>query len=83
MSFEYQNGLACTLSGVAEQHGRLHRINGATYRCSDGLDTTAFVYDLQTTSLGIQGRIYAPEVGRGCREAAKFSSVYTVPPAAQ
>jgi len=76
MSFEYQSGLACTLSGTAEQHGSLHRINGAAYKCSDGLDTTAFVYDIETTSLGIQGRIYAPSVGRGCKEAAKFSSVH-------
>jgi len=79
MSFEYQSGLSCTLTGVVEQYGSLHRIPlvpGANYKCSDGLDTVAKVYELKVTSLGVEGRIYAPTVGSGCKEVSKFSAVY-------
>jgi hypothetical protein len=83
IQFTYAGGLSCTLSGALEQYGSLHRINGAAYRCSDGLDTTATVYDLKSGSLGIEGRLYAPTVGAGCREAAKFSAVYATGQAAE
>jgi hypothetical protein len=83
MQFTYAGGLSCTLSGTLEQYGSLHRINGAAYRCSDGLDTSATVYDLKSGSLGIEGRIYAPAVTAGCREAAKFAAVYATGQAAQ
>jgi hypothetical protein len=36
----------------------------------------ANVYELKVTSLGIEGRIYAPSVADGCKEVAKFSAVY-------
>jgi len=83
MDFTYSGGLSCTLSGVLEQYGSLHRINGAAYQCSDGLNTTATVYDLKSGSLGIEGRLYTPTVGAGCREAAKFSAVYATGQAAE
>jgi hypothetical protein len=79
LSFAYGSDLTCTLTGTVEQHGSLYRIPlvpGATYRCSDGLDTTANVYELKATSMGIEGRFFAPSVGLGCSEVAKFSAVY-------
>ena len=83
MEFTYSSGFSCTLSGALEQYGSLHRINGAAYRCSDGLNTTATVYDLKSGSLGIEGRLYAPTFAAGCREAAKFAAVYATGQAAQ
>lgn len=79
LAFEYDSGISCTLTGVVEQHGALHRIPlspGARYTCSDGLDTVASVYELKVTSLGIEGRIYAPTVASGCKEVARFSAVH-------
>lgn len=83
MEFTYSSGFSCTLTGTLEQYGSLHRVNGASYRCTDGLNTTATVYDLKSGSLGIEGRIYAPTVAVGCKEAAKFSAVYSTGPGAQ
>ena len=86
MTFEYQGGLTCTLTGVVEQYGSLHRIPlspGAQYQCSNGLSTVANVYELKVTSLGIEGRVYAPSVNLGCKEVAKFSAVYLTDFAAQ
>ena len=79
MTFDYGSGLTCTLTGVVEQYGSLHRIPlspGAQYQCSNGLSTVANVYELKVTSLGIEGRIYAPSVADGCQEVAKLSAVY-------
>jgi hypothetical protein len=83
LSFQYQGGLSCTLSGSLEQHGGLHRVYPARYSCSNGLDTVAMVYDLKAGSLGIEGRFYAASVGGGCSEAGKFASVYAVGAGAQ
>jgi hypothetical protein len=86
MTFDYEGGLTCTLTGVVEQYGSLHRIPlspGAQYQCSDGLSTVANVYELKVTSLGVEGRIYAPSVANGCKEVAKFSAVYLTDFAAQ
>ena len=83
MVFTYTSGLSCTLAGTLEQYGSLHRVNNASYRCSDGLNTTATVYDLKSGSLGVEGRIFAPAVALGCKEAAKFASVYATGQAAQ
>jgi hypothetical protein len=44
---------------------------------------TATVYDLKSGSLGIEGRLYAPDVAAGCREAAQFSAVYAAGQAAE
>lgn len=82
LAFTYSSALSCTIAGTLEQHGSLHRMNNASYRCSDGLNTTVTVYDLKAGSLGIEGRYYAP-TSYGCKEAAKFASVYATGPAAQ
>jgi len=66
----------CTLSGPLEQHGQTYRIPGASYRCTGALDvsTTATVYEVKATSLGIEGR-FAATLSNGCREDANFSAV--------
>lgn len=79
LSFSYGSNLSCTLTGTVEQHGSLYRVPlvpGAAYKCSDGLETTANVYELKATSLGIEGRFFAPSVGSGCSESTRFSAVY-------
>lgn len=75
LSFTYESGLTCTLAGTLEAHGSLYRIPDATYKCSDGLSTTAVVHELKATSLGIEGRYAAPSVGSGCSENANFAAV--------
>lgn len=73
--FKYTNGLVCTLSGSIQQHGRLYRIPSATYTCSDGLDTSAVVYEISATGQGVEGRFDAASIGGGCREEARFAAV--------
>jgi hypothetical protein len=74
MVFDFTSGLSCTLSGTLIQNGQLYRIPSATYTCSDGLDTTASVTQIKSTSQGIEGRLFAADVGDGCSESASFSA---------
>jgi hypothetical protein len=71
--FDYTSGLSCTLSGTLVQNGQLYRIPTATYTCSDGLDTTATMSEIKSTSQGLEGRFFAANVGDGCNEGASFS----------
>lgn len=73
--FKYTTGLVCTLSGAIEQHGQLYRMPSAAYACSDGLDTTATVYEIKATGQGVEGRFDAPSIGGGCREQGRFAAV--------
>ena len=75
-TFTYADA-ACTLSGTLEQHGTTYRIPGATYKCTGGFEftTTATVYEVKATSLGIEGRFAATLPAVGCREDANFSAV--------
>jgi hypothetical protein len=75
-TFTYTNA-TCTLSGTLEQHGTTYRIPGATYACTGtfALSTTATVYEVKATSLGIEGRFAATLPTVGCREDANFSAV--------
>ena len=78
MTFVYsggQNPLTCTIAGTSIQNGSIYRIPNATYKCSDGLDTTASVSDLRATPLGFEGQFTAASVGGGCRESARFGGV--------
>lgn len=75
LRFDYVGGLTCTLSGILDQHGSLYRVPNASYVCSDGVSTTALLFEIKATSLGIEGKLAAPSVGGGCREDAKFSAV--------
>jgi hypothetical protein len=73
MRFTY-GARACTLAGTLVQTGQIAGIPSATYKCSDGLNTAASVYNLRATPLGIEGQFSAPAVGGGCREEANFSA---------
>jgi hypothetical protein len=73
--FAYTSGLSCTMSGTLTQYGQLYTIPGASYACSDGLNTTAGMSEIKATAQGIEGRFAAPSVGDGCREDASFSGV--------
>jgi hypothetical protein len=66
--------LTCTLAGTLAQTGLVYGIGSASYQCSDGLKTTASVFDLRATPLGIEGQFSAPSVGGGCREDARFAA---------
>jgi hypothetical protein len=75
--FTYDGGATCTMSGTLQQHGFLYDITGASYVCTGGLtySTTARMYEIKATSLGIEGRLQAPIPGAGCAEDAVFSAV--------
>ncbi|HXX86656.1 MAG TPA: hypothetical protein VEN29_22085 [Casimicrobiaceae bacterium] len=64
--------LTCTFTGTLVQYGQLYTVPSANYSCSDGLNTTASMSEIRATSLGIEGRYSAPNVGGGCREDATF-----------
>lgn len=76
MVFAYTGGsnLTCTIAGTLVQNGAIYRIASATYKCSNGLNTNATVSDLRATGLGIEGQFFAPGVGGGCREDARFAA---------
>ncbi|MEO8740701.1 MAG: hypothetical protein ABI537_13505 [Casimicrobiaceae bacterium] len=75
MVFSYNSGLSCTLAGTLTQFGKLYLIPTTSYKCSDGVDTSASMGELTATNLGIEGRFSAPIVGGNCREDATFSGV--------
>jgi hypothetical protein len=78
-TFNYENGLTCTLSGALQQFGQLYEIPNASYSCSDGLSKTAAMDEIKATTFGIEGSFSAPDVGGGCREDATFSAVFLPP----
>ena len=71
----------CKLSGTPTQFGQLYTMPATTYKCtaySDGhttLNTNASMSEIKATSLGIEAKFSAPDVGGGCAEAAAFSAV--------
>lgn len=75
--FTYDSGATCTMSGTLQQHGFLYDITGASYVCTGSLtfNTSARMYEIKATSLGIEGRLQAPIPGAGCAEDAIFSAV--------
>jgi hypothetical protein len=74
-TFAYSGSVTCTLAGQLQQHGQVYVVPSATYACSNGLSTTASMSQIRATSLGIEGRIYAPNVGDSCTESAAFGAV--------
>ena len=76
LSFTYNSGATCTLSGTLQQNGQLYQMGGATYACSGSLNfnTTATVYELKATAQGVEGRL-AATLPSGCQENANFSAV--------
>jgi hypothetical protein len=75
-AFSFGGGVTCTLTGTYEQHGQYYLIPNATYACSNGLNTTARMTEIKSTALGIEGRLFAPSVGDGCAENARFAAVF-------
>jgi hypothetical protein len=75
----YTAGGSCTLIGPSVQQGQLFSIPNASYTCTFGANTTATVYEVKATSLGIEGRWVALTVGDGkggsCRQDASFSAL--------
>lgn len=76
LTFTYDTGATCTMSGTLEQHGQLYRILNAFYACTGSLTytTTATLYELKATAQGFEGRLSAQLPG-GCQEDANFSGV--------
>lgn len=66
--------IACTMSGVAVQEGQLFRISSATYTCPTGTNTTATLYEVKATALGIEGR-WTAKIGGGCQEDGRFAAL--------
>ncbi len=68
----------CTMSGTGIQEGQLYRIPGASYVCTNAstttLNTTATVYELKATAVGIEGRWLA-NTGGGCQENGTLAGV--------
>ncbi len=60
--------------------GLLFRVPAATYVCKNGttttVSTTATIYEMKATSIGLEGRWLATNVGGGCAEDAKFATVF-------
>jgi hypothetical protein len=76
LTFTYASGATCTISGATQQHGQLFDMPDASYVCSGTLSytTTATVYEMKATALGLEGRVSAT-VGSGCKESANFAGV--------
>jgi hypothetical protein len=76
LAFGYGSGANCTLSGTAERKGPLFQIANAAYKCTGKLtvSTTANVYEVRKTSLGVEGRFTA-RLSSGCQETASFAAV--------
>lgn len=66
----------CTLAGTLQQYGHLYRVPNATYTCGVA-GSTGIVYELQATSLGLEGRWAQPVVvnGASCTEFGRFSAL--------
>ncbi|HEX6138644.1 MAG TPA: hypothetical protein VF059_13395 [Casimicrobiaceae bacterium] len=76
LTFTYDSGATCTLSGALQQYGQLYDMPAASYACTGnlGFTTTASVYELKATAQGIEGRL-AARLPSGCQENASFSAV--------
>jgi hypothetical protein len=68
--------LSCTFSsvGAVTQNGPLFSFP-ASYSCTGQAAATATVYELRTTSLGVEGRWTAPNIDGCLREEGRFSAV--------
>jgi hypothetical protein len=65
---------ACTMVGGPIQEGQLYRIPSAAYTCAGGINTTATVYELKATALGIEGR-WTANIGGGCQQDGRFAAL--------
>lgn len=76
LTFTYDSGATCTLSGTLQQHGQLYDMPSATYACSGSRNFTAAatLYEMKATAQGFEGRLSA-NLPSGCQENANFSGV--------
>ena len=76
LTFTYASGATCTISGATRQYGQLFDMPSASYVCTGTLSytTTADVFEMKATALGLEGRLSAT-VGSGCQENANFAGV--------
>jgi hypothetical protein len=78
--FVYAGTENCTFAGNFTQQGLLFRIPLASYVCKTGttttVSTTATVYEIKSTSIGLEGKWFVQNVGGGCTEDAKFATVF-------
>jgi hypothetical protein len=77
LAFAYEGlGATCTMSGALTQNGLLYSVPAATYTCTDGLSTTASMFNIKQTGQGIEGQFTAPGTnGDNCQETTRFSAV--------
>lgn len=70
---------SCTFDGAYYQEGQLFRMPSASYVCTNGgatvLNTTASVYALKSTAVGLEFQWFAPSVF-GCQEDGSVAAVY-------
>lgn len=76
LTFNYDSGAVCTISGTLNQHGQLYDMPSASYTCTGSLvfTTAAALYELKATAQGLEGRLSA-NLPSGCQENANFSAV--------
>jgi hypothetical protein len=76
LTFAYDGGATCTLSGTLQQYGQLYDMPNASYQCTGSLTftTTATLYEMKATAQGFEGRLVA-NLPSGCQENANFSGV--------
>ena len=79
LDFTYAGNENCTFAGIYSQQGLLFRVP-ATYVCKTGttttLNTTAAIYEMKSTSIGLEGRWTVADSGDGCQEDGKFATVF-------
>jgi hypothetical protein len=80
LDFLYAGTENCTFAGNYSQQGLLFRVPGATYVCKNGMtttvNTTATIYEMKSTSIGLEGKWFVANSGGGCAENAKFATVF-------
>ena len=76
LTFDYDSGAVCTITGALNQNGQLYDMPNASYVCTGTLafTTTAAVYELKATAQGFEGRLSA-NLPSGCQENASFAGV--------
>jgi hypothetical protein len=72
---DYNND-TCTMTGASAQEGQLFRVPSAAYSCTltTGINTTATLYEVKATALGIEGRWIA-SIDGGCQEDGRFTGL--------
>ena len=66
----------CTMTGTPVQEGQLYRVPSASYSCTvtTGINTTATLYEVKATALGIEGR-WTAKINGGCQEDGRFTGL--------